>query len=29
MEHGLIVEPKDLSKTPEWAKPIVAAALRR
>ena len=29
MEHGLIVEPKDLSQTPDWAKPIVATALRR
>jgi predicted ABC-type ATPase len=29
MASGLIVSPKDLSQTPEWAKPIVAAALRR
>ena len=29
MEHGRIVAPKDLSRTPDWAKPIVAAALRR
>jgi predicted ABC-type ATPase len=28
MEHGQIVGPSDLSQTPEWAKPIVAAALR-
>jgi predicted ABC-type ATPase len=29
MEHGRIVEPKDLRQTPDWAKPVVAAALRR
>jgi predicted ABC-type ATPase len=29
MEHGLIVEPKDLTRTPDWAKPVVAAARRR
>ncbi len=28
MEHGLIVEPKDLTRTPDWAKPVVAAARR-
>lgn len=28
MERGKIVGPADLSKTPEWAKPIVAAALK-
>lgn len=28
MEHGKIAAPKDLSKTPEWAKPIAAAALK-
>jgi predicted ABC-type ATPase len=28
MAHGTIVGPEDLSQTPEWAKPIVAAALR-
>jgi predicted ABC-type ATPase len=27
LEKGKIVGPEDLSKTPEWAKPIVAAAL--
>ncbi len=27
-ERGKIVGPADLSKTPEWAKPIVAAALK-
>lgn len=27
MERGKIVGPADLSKTPEWAKPIVAAAM--
>jgi predicted ABC-type ATPase len=26
MERGKILEPKDLTKTPAWAKPIVAAA---
>jgi hypothetical protein len=25
--HGKIVGPADLSQTPDWAKPIVAAAL--
>ena len=29
MERGKIIGPADLSKTPEWAKPIVAAAVRR
>jgi hypothetical protein len=29
MEHGTIVDPRDLLLTPEWAKPIVAAALKR
>ena len=28
MERGKIVGPADLSKTPQWAKPIVAAAVR-
>jgi predicted ABC-type ATPase len=28
LERGKIVGPKDLSPTPEWAKPIVAAALK-
>jgi predicted ABC-type ATPase len=28
MAHGKIVGPSDLSQTPEWAKPIVAAALK-
>jgi predicted ABC-type ATPase len=28
MERGKILGPADLSTTPEWAKPIVAAALR-
>jgi predicted ABC-type ATPase len=28
LDHGQIVGPPDLSKTPEWAKPIVAAALK-
>ena len=28
MDRGKIVEPKDLSHTPTWAKPIVVAALR-
>jgi hypothetical protein len=27
MEQGRIAGPPDLSRTPEWAKPIVAAAL--
>ena len=27
LEHGTIVGPADLSRTPAWAKPIVAAAL--
>jgi hypothetical protein len=27
VERGRIVGPPDLSSTPEWAKPIVAAAL--
>jgi len=29
LEAGHILGPADLSKTPEWAKPIVAAALQR
>ncbi len=29
MEEGRILGPKDLSQTPDWAKPIVAAALKR
>jgi hypothetical protein len=28
MERGEILGPADLSQTPEWAKPIVAAALK-
>src|SRR6201999_431337 len=28
LDHGEIVGPLDLSSTPEWAKPIVAAALK-
>jgi predicted ABC-type ATPase len=28
MERGKIIEPKDLTHTPVWAKPIVAAALK-
>jgi predicted ABC-type ATPase len=28
MERGIILNPTDLPKTPEWAKPIVAAALK-
>ena len=28
MEHGKIIGPADLRRTPEWAKPIVAAALK-
>ncbi|OBF39216.1 ZTL protein [Mycobacterium sp. ACS1612] len=28
LDHGEIVNPQDLSQTPEWAKPIVAAALK-
>jgi hypothetical protein len=28
MEGGRIVGPSDLSATPGWAKPIVAAALK-
>ena len=28
MERGKILGPADLSKTPQWAKPIVAAAVR-
>jgi predicted ABC-type ATPase len=28
MKRGKIVEPKDLTQTPAWAKPIVAAALK-
>jgi predicted ABC-type ATPase len=27
-ERGRILEPKDLRQTPEWAKPIVAAAMK-
>jgi len=29
MKEGRVVEPKDFRKTPDWAKPIVAAALRK
>lgn len=28
MDHGKIAAPADLRRTPEWAKPIVAAALK-
>jgi predicted ABC-type ATPase len=28
LDHGKIVGPADLSQTPEWARPIVAAALK-
>ncbi|MGB5079429.1 MAG: zeta toxin family protein [Burkholderiales bacterium] len=28
MDHGKILGPADLSRTPDWAKPIVAAALK-
>ncbi len=28
LERGKVVEPRDLRATPEWAKPIVAAALK-
>jgi predicted ABC-type ATPase len=28
VDHGEIVDPQNLSSTPEWAKPIVAAALK-
>ena len=28
MERGKILEPKDLTRTPAWAKPIVAAAMK-
>jgi hypothetical protein len=28
LDHGDIVGPPELSATPEWAKPIVAAALK-
>jgi len=28
VERGKILEPKDLTHTPAWAKPIVAAALK-
>ena len=28
LDHGEIIDPQDLSKTPEWAKPIVAAVLK-
>jgi predicted ABC-type ATPase len=28
LDHGQIVGPPDLSSTPQWAKPIVAAALK-
>jgi predicted ABC-type ATPase len=28
LDHGEVVGPPDLSATPEWAKPIVAAALK-
>jgi hypothetical protein len=29
LERGKIVAPDDLAQTPDWAKPIVAAALVR
>lgn len=28
MKHGGILNPRDLARAPEWAKPIVAAALK-
>jgi hypothetical protein len=28
MGRGKLLNPRDLPRTPEWAKPIVAAALR-
>jgi hypothetical protein len=28
LRHGKILAPKKLASTPEWAKPIVAAALK-
>ena len=28
MERGKILEPKDLTRTPAWAKPIIAAAMK-
>jgi len=28
MERGRILNPGDLAKAPDWAKPIVAVALR-
>ena len=28
LEHGIVAGPADLSRTPDWAKPIVAAALK-
>jgi hypothetical protein len=28
MERGKILGPADLSRTPDWTKPIVAAALK-
>jgi len=28
MERGTILQPRDLKQTPQWAKPIVAAALK-
>lgn len=28
MNHGRILNPRDLARAPEWAKPIVAAALK-
>lgn len=28
MEHGRIMNPRDLPQTPDWAKPLVAAAMK-
>jgi hypothetical protein len=28
MEHGRILNPQDLPRVPEWAKPIAAAAMK-
>ena len=29
LDHGRVVAPADLSSTPDWARPVVAAALKR
>jgi len=28
LERGIVLEPSDMTKTPDWARPIVAAALK-